>query len=172
MVVKAESDRGLRLHIDKAMLREWREDFAQLMREQGIAANATPRQIRGRNRRKDSDAIYRAQRRGASRTLREQVTAVVRELARTGTITDPAHTKLLKTRMAIVSQWLQTAEVLDAQDEVLLARDVRQFARRLPPVLTDKERLAMQFVRHMENRTIPQRSDNDSIRDRGRDRTR
>jgi hypothetical protein len=28
-------------------LRDWREDFAQLMREQGIAANATPRAIRG-----------------------------------------------------------------------------------------------------------------------------
>ncbi len=42
MVVRAEGEHGRRLHIDKAMLREWREDFARLMREQGIAANATP----------------------------------------------------------------------------------------------------------------------------------
>jgi hypothetical protein len=41
LVVKAESEYGRRLHIDKPMLREWREDFAKLMREQGVAANAT-----------------------------------------------------------------------------------------------------------------------------------
>ena len=52
LVVKAESDFGRRLHIDKQLLRDWREHFAQLMREQGIAANATPRAIRGENKRK------------------------------------------------------------------------------------------------------------------------
>jgi hypothetical protein len=41
MVVKAENDNGQRLHVDKALLRQWREDFARMMREQGIAANAT-----------------------------------------------------------------------------------------------------------------------------------
>jgi hypothetical protein len=79
---------------------------------------------------------------------------------------------LLKTRAAVVSQWLKTAEVLDAQGEMVLARDVRQFARRLPPVLTDEERLAMQFVRHIENRTLAQRPGNEPIRHRGQDRTR
>src|SRR5215471_13495785 len=47
MVVKAEGEDGQRLHVDKSMLRNWREDFAQMMREQGIAANATPRVARG-----------------------------------------------------------------------------------------------------------------------------
>jgi Relaxase/Mobilisation nuclease domain len=42
LVSKAERNHGLRLHIDKSMLRAWREDFARMMREQGIAANATP----------------------------------------------------------------------------------------------------------------------------------
>src|SRR5438309_3539777 len=51
LVVKAEGHDGRRLHIDKAMLREWRQDFAQLMREQGIAANATPRSARGQTKR-------------------------------------------------------------------------------------------------------------------------
>jgi hypothetical protein len=31
MVVKAEGDHGRRLHIDKAMLRGWREDFARMV---------------------------------------------------------------------------------------------------------------------------------------------
>lgn len=50
LVVKAESEDGRRLHIDKNMRRHWREDFAQAMRQQGIAANATPRFACGRNK--------------------------------------------------------------------------------------------------------------------------
>src|SRR4029077_20079428 len=50
LVVKAEGRDGRRLHIDKATLREWREHFAQLMRDQGVAANATSRVVRGRNK--------------------------------------------------------------------------------------------------------------------------
>jgi len=38
LVVKAENEIGQRLHIDTQRLREWHEDFARLMREQGIAA--------------------------------------------------------------------------------------------------------------------------------------
>jgi hypothetical protein len=33
LVVKAENELGRRPHIDKQLLRDWREDFAQLMRE-------------------------------------------------------------------------------------------------------------------------------------------
>jgi hypothetical protein len=33
LVVKAEGNHGRRLHIDKPMLRAWREDFARIMRE-------------------------------------------------------------------------------------------------------------------------------------------
>jgi hypothetical protein len=41
---------------------------------------------------------------------------------------------------------MKTADVLDAQDEVVLAGDVRYFASRLPPVMTDKQRLAAQYI--------------------------
>jgi hypothetical protein len=47
------------------MLREWREDFAAMMREQGVAANATSRAVRGRNKKKAQDRLYRARRHGA-----------------------------------------------------------------------------------------------------------
>ena len=66
LVVKAENEVGRRLHIDKQLLRDWREDFAQLMREQGIAANATPRAIRGENKNRRRDGIFKAQRYGES----------------------------------------------------------------------------------------------------------
>ena len=79
LVVKAEHETEPgRLHIDKAMLREWRQDFARLMREQGIAANATSRAARGQTKRATKDVFYRTRRRGhptrcarSSRALRE-----------------------------------------------------------------------------------------------------
>jgi len=47
LVVKVMSEQGERLNIRKATLREWRQEFARHLREQGIAANATERAVRG-----------------------------------------------------------------------------------------------------------------------------
>ena len=75
MVLHTED--GRRLHIDKETLRHWREHFAHLMREQGIAANAIPRFIRGQSKGKVRDAIYRAQQHGSSTIVRQRVIGVV-----------------------------------------------------------------------------------------------
>jgi len=152
MVVKAEGEDGRRLHVDKEMLREWREDFARMMREQGVAANATPRVARGRNKGATTDPIYRAQRRGASTALRNQVTSVVDELRRTATVKDPHRARLVETRRAIVDGWMQAADILDRQGEISLAGDVRYFAKHLPPVLTDRERIAAGILSEVDRR--------------------
>jgi len=60
MVVKAEGNDGQRLHVDKARLRQWREDFARMMREPGIAANATPRVARPESRQDSRRSLPRA----------------------------------------------------------------------------------------------------------------
>jgi hypothetical protein len=54
--------------------------------------------------------------------------------------------KLLKTRESLVSTWMNAADVLDAQGEIILAGDVRYFAKHLAPVLSDRQKLAAQFV--------------------------
>jgi hypothetical protein len=139
LVVKAEREDGRgRLHIDKAMLREWRQDFARMMRDQGIAANATPRVIRGPTKR---------------------------------TVRDPGHAKLEETRKAIVAGWLRMADTLEAQGEIVLGGDVRYYAMHLPPVLTDRERLAAEFVRFSMQRSARTRKD-DAVRDHTMERTR
>jgi hypothetical protein len=171
LVVKAESELGReRLHITKPMLREWREDFAQALREQGVAANATPNVLRGRTKRKNHDGLFRARSRGASTVLYARVRVVADELARTGTVRDAARQGLVETRKAVRAHWFGVADVLEAQGEALLAGKVRDFTRQLPTVLTDKERLAIAFARHMRgNRArairyrTPQR-DNDLVR--------
>jgi hypothetical protein len=150
LVVKAESEHGRRLHIDKEMLREWRDDFARLMREQGIAANATRRIVR-REKGTNADSILRARRRGNSTATRERVALVAAELSRTGTFRDPARTKLVETRKSVAARWANIADTLEAQGEIGLASEVRDFIHGLPKILTDRERLAMDLVRHIQD---------------------
>ncbi len=137
-------------HFHKQLLRDWREDFARSMREQGIAANATPRAIRGKNKRNRGERIFKAEFYGKSTAIRDRVIGIATELSRAGTIEDPARARLLATRSSLVSTWMKVAEVLDEQGEEIRAGDVRYFAMHLPPVLTDRQRLAAQFIRLKE----------------------
>jgi hypothetical protein len=149
MVVKAENEEGRRIHIDKAMLRTWREDFARLMREQGIAANASPRVARGQNKKRMSGAIYRSQQHGTSHIVRERVTAIAKQLSLAGFCEDPARGKLLETRAAALCAWRNVADTLDLQGEPVLAGEVRSFARHLSTVQTDNEKLAERITQFL-----------------------
>lgn len=119
------------------------------MREQGIAANATPQTVRGRNKGRTPDGIFRAQRRGVSSVVRQRALDVARQVLRSGTYIDPARSRVAQTREAVVEGWATVAATLARQGEVVLARDVRSFASRLPQPRTDKELLAEQFAAHM-----------------------
>lgn len=172
IMVKAEGLDASRLHIDKAMLREWRQEFARMMRDQGIAANATPRAVRGRSKGAERDGRYRTKMRRDSHALRETVEGVARELARSGTIRDPGHAKLADTRKAVVVGWLGVATLLDKQGDSGLAGEVRQFVKSLPPVLTDRERIASELIRHVRSQRSARIRERDLVRERTEERTR
>lgn len=59
VVLKAVSEQGRRLNIKKATLQEWRAKFAAHLREQGVAANATPRRFREQPVRATPHALLR-----------------------------------------------------------------------------------------------------------------
>jgi hypothetical protein len=173
LVVKAERETEPgRLHIDKGMLREWRDDFARLMREQGIAANATSRTARGQTKRATKDVFYKTRRRGQSYALREELEGIARELSRTKTISDPARAQLLETRKAVIAGWNAIAAKLEAQGEIAVGGDVRYFAMHLPPVLTDRERLAAHLIQIAKARKQERIQQDHSVRDRTLDRSR
>jgi hypothetical protein len=172
LVVKAEALAGPRLHIDKAMLREWRLDFAQMMRDQGIAANATPRAVRGRSKGAERDGRYRTRKRGGSRAVREKAESVAKELMNSGTIRDPGHAKLAETRRAVVAGWLGAAALLDRQGETVLAAEVRQFVKSMPPVLTDRERIAAELVRNVKAQRSARARERELAREKAPERTR
>jgi hypothetical protein len=123
------------------------------MREQGIAANATRRFLRGQNKGKNTDKMQRALRRGRSRVMLERVKSVVVDLYDGKDMRDPARAKLIQTRKALVGQWMVTADVLDKQGEITLAREARAFAGHLPTVPTDREKVAVDYVRHRQRAT-------------------
>ena len=68
VVLKAVSEQGARLNIKKAQLKEWRSKFASHLRELGVAANATPRQFRGVERRHLPQALHWMRRRQDAQT--------------------------------------------------------------------------------------------------------
>src|SRR6202034_1929601 len=97
LVVKAVSELGVRLNIKKATLRAWRHEFARHLRQQGIAANATDRAVRGETRIHKADGVYRAMLRGESSQVRARVEAVANELLTGRVHLEPGKSALTET---------------------------------------------------------------------------
>jgi hypothetical protein len=112
LVVSAHRREGGRLNIRKADLRRWRERFADQLRSHGVAANATPAQIRGRTTDHLKDGIYRATQWGEARVVRnlQWVPEQAAETAR-----------------AVQHDWQRTASTLEAQGQGSLAAEVQRF---------------------------------------------
>lgn len=146
VVVKAVSEQGERLHIRKATLREWRQDFARHLCEVGIEANATDRAVRGAGRLRPSDGIYRAAKRGASTFLRERAEGIVHELTRGGLNRESGKATLLQTRREVQEGWRALANGMEQDGHRELAAVVRKFAEQMPPPRTDKEWLAAELL--------------------------
>lgn len=147
--VKAVSEQGVRLHIKKATLRDWRRKLARHLREQGIEANATDRAVRGESRTHKIDGIYRAELRGASTHLRERVEAVAGELLKGGLQVEPGKIVLVQTRKEVERGWRAVGEMLVSEGQVELAAQVRRFVDQMPPPRTEKERLAAGLVQRV-----------------------
>jgi hypothetical protein len=140
MVVKAMSEEGVRLNIQKATLRSWRREFARHLREQGVRANATDRHVRGEVKPQKTDGIHRAAMRGASTHRRQRAASVAREMAAAGDIkVEPGKAQMLETRREVVRGWTEVADDLVLQGQVELAQAVRGFVKQLPPVRTERE---------------------------------
>jgi hypothetical protein len=139
VIVKAISEQGERLNIRKATLRGWREEFASHLRRVGIAANATPRFVRGETRPRKTDGIYRAARRGASIHMRDRVEAAAIALREADPAGDPAKLRIRETRRDLERGWLATGDALRSQGQFALADQSRHFVRNLPPARTERE---------------------------------
>jgi hypothetical protein len=141
LVVRAMGEHGKRLNIRKATLQEWRREFAGHLRAHGIAANATPRPVRGETRFHKRDGIFRAHARGASTHMRERVEAVAAELLKGEVRIEAGKAKLLQTRREVERGWRAVSDLLAGQGQWELASQVRRFVEGMPLAQTEKERL-------------------------------
>ncbi len=188
LVVKAEheTEPGKRLHIKKAMLRQWREQFAQCLREQGVAANATPGHVRGRPKTAKKDPIHqrlkalaeferlgeaeRARRSPPKEStfMRDKVEAVARELQAGRLSPEAGKEKMLARREATDAAWHAVAARLKEQGKDELAREVESFVHQMPPVRTEKELIARGLLQALDG----QRRRDAAEREGGPDRER
>ena len=158
LVIKAVSERGARLNIRKATLREWRSELARHLRTQGIDANATERAVRGENRTHKTDGIYRAALRGDSTHIRARVEAVAQEVLRDGTRPEVHKSKLVETRKEVEVGWRAVGDALLAQGQPELAAQVQQFVQQMTPPSTEKELLATELRERAHQRRGRDRS--------------
>lgn len=154
LVVKALSEEGVRLNIRKATLREWRREFARHLREQGIAANATERAVRGETRKPQKDGIYRATLRGESTHTRTRTEAIAADLLSGQLPLPPGKARLVSTRTEVMRGWRAVSDVLVGSGQRSLAGQVRHFMQEMPPPLTDQESIAASLAARARERPI------------------
>lgn len=169
LVVRAMGEHGKRLNIRKAMLQEWRREYAHHLRSHGVSANATERPVRGETRVQKRDGIFRAHARGASTHMRERVEAVAAELLKGEVRIERGKAKLLQTRGDVERAWWAVSEMLVSQGQRELATHVRLFLDRMPPPQTEKEYLLAGLRTKIDTVRLPQ---DGAARDLRRERTR
>jgi transposase len=152
LVVKAVDEMGDRLNIRKATLRTWRQEFASHLRAQGVAANATTRQVRGVPKSRKRDGILRAALRGQSTHLRHRVVAVAHSMGAGGLPKEPANSKLLETRNAVIRGWRDVAARLHENGQAALAGEVVRFVARMPLPRTEVQQIAATLSERFRDR--------------------
>lgn len=158
LVLKAVSEQGVRLNIQKATLRHWRSEFARNLRLLGVEANATEQAVRGETRQAKKDGIFRASQRGDSTYVRAQAEAVAAELLKGNTPMEPATHRLIETRKAVEDGWRSVASRLAKEGHRDVAGEVQRFVERLPRSRTDREQLRTALLGHareLRGREIP-----------------
>lgn len=153
LVLKAVSEQGTRLNIRKETLRQWRRDFAEALRAQGVAANATERAVRGVSKTHKKDGIYRAMRRGDSTHFEARALAVARELRDRRTSAGTSNATLLRTRNEVNRGWHTVSHLLERDGDPQLASLVRRFVHQMPPPRTDHEWMREQLLSELRRRT-------------------
>jgi Relaxase/Mobilisation nuclease domain len=146
LVLKVRSEDGQRLYLRKATLRQWREGFASHLRALGVAANATPRYLRGEITPQKPDGIYRARARVESTHWQKRVNAVAQELVQGKLQVEAGKAKLIRTRQEVHRGWQAVNNELTRQGHPEIAAQVKRYVEQMPRPLTEKEYIAVNLL--------------------------
>jgi hypothetical protein len=142
LVVKAINRHGVRLNPRKEDLHRWRELFAERLCEQGIEANATPRQARGIVARAEKQVVRHMERRGVTPwTKASRLASARREAAGGHARKNPAQDKISVNNEAIRSTYERAARVLAGGDvnDQRLALQIVHFIQGMPAPITQHQ---------------------------------
>lgn len=146
LIIKAENTIGQRLHIRKATLEQWRSLFAEKLREQGIAANATPRDVRGQTRKGKVTGVYFAEQRGNSSVLKSKFEEVGRELSLGKCTPKPWEVAIINRRKAVMRSLNSAAQELRLQGDEILAIRIERYTKDLPRLETERHQMMRAIV--------------------------
>jgi hypothetical protein len=153
VIVRAEDEDGQRLHIRKATLRIWREVFAAELRARGIEANATSRSERGVSLKARGSAEYHIRERGDVSTAEARRFAqAAAELRKGETGAKPWEVAMAARRRDVLKELARNAAALRDGGDVGLAEQVERFARELPPLDTERQRMQRALVEQVNTR--------------------
>ena len=144
------------MNIKKETLRHWRSEFAQNLRQLGIAANATERAVQGQSQKAKKDGIYRAGTRGESVYIRDQAKAVAAELQEGNFNSELGKRKLLETRKQVENGWWSVAKSLVKDGRPDIAGEIPRFIEHFQPVRTERELAAhrLQQILQQQRRKV------------------
>lgn len=169
LTVKTRGYDGTRLDPKKADLQDWRETFAEKMREQGYNVEATPRRSRGvveKGERFKVRAIHDDEKRpNRGRVRASKLQEAADDLAGKPVSQNPYRKQIVETQNEIRQGWLAGAAELeksgDAEDRALAAK-VRQFVASMPKQLQDERtRLKAELLAEIEARRRQQSKEAD-----------
>jgi len=147
LVVRAVSEQGVRLNVRKATLRDWRQRFAAYLREQGIAANATERAVRGESRVPKTGGVFRSYERGSSTYVQAKLDAYIH---RDRNQPEPGKATLVATRRQVEQGWYAVHDVLESEGHSDVARDIRRFLAQMHPPRTEREQITLDVLAKQE----------------------
>jgi hypothetical protein len=149
LVVRAVSEQGVRLDIRKATIRDWRQQFAAHLREQGISANATERAVRGATRVAKTDGAYRSDQRDSSTLVQAKFASYAR---RARNQPEPGKAALVSTRREVERGWDVVHGVLEREGHSEVTRDIRRFLAQMDPPRTEREQIILDGMAQREGK--------------------
>jgi len=141
---------GRRLNIPNGKVLDWREDFAESLREQGIEAEATRRAERGVTRKGDKQAIRHMRKRLTPRVDKQAVRQATERLAGKGKA-EPWKDKILARQHEMRGLWERVGQGLAKSpnpEDQALGKQALEFRRNMPPVQTRQDALMAALERH------------------------
>ena len=159
LTVKSIGFHGKRLHIARETPQQWREAFVDALEQNGVAAEATPRRVRGVVKKAEKQVIRHIEAGDKTHSPRISLTKTARELAAVNELRGqgaaearPWEAAIEKNSKETRAFWLAAANELaksaDNADKALSIR-IRGFVQGMPPVETAKQadvsRLRVEF---------------------------